>query len=351
MYEKNQIYNLILLEGSKQNLRMAVNDLNQHFASISQETAEETRRHREWLRKDIGALHLRVPNRHITMACLLVTPAPLNLFVSAPAVLQHITDFRERWRNQVTIILSHIDTRTVPEATAAVSWTANGKTQGLIGSLGNNRGVYFGIIRHFLYRDDAAAVFQAVTTHQVAPIPYQDKQQWSAERSPLRLEFRNQDPHRNGLGFGAESGSFLVVGGFLPADDVIITALTKWNDGLTILLHGDQYGLLPAFDHDGQLTVSGYALYASGVIGADLRPTIALNDAELRRVGLDTSATEDDAMRTMLLMYRHWLLAALEHDFCEDPQSEVALRLRDHLESATRWLSEDGRMKGSDQAG
>jgi hypothetical protein len=113
MYERNKFYNLILLEGSKQNLRMAVEDLNQHFTSISQETAEETARHRRWLEKDIGALHLRVPNRHITMAFRLVTPAPLSL-LSAPAVLQRISDFRDRWRNQVTIILSHIDTRTVP---------------------------------------------------------------------------------------------------------------------------------------------------------------------------------------------------------------------------------------------
>jgi hypothetical protein len=56
-------------------------------------------------------------------------------------------------------------------------------------------------------------------------------------------------------------------------------------------------------------------------------------------------------MRSMLFMYRDWLRAALEHDFHEDPESIVASRLRDHLESATRWLSEDGPMKGSDQAG
>ena len=350
MYEKNQIYSLILLEGSKQILRMAVDDLNQHFPSISQETAEETSRHREWLQKDIGALHLRVRNRHITMAFRLVTSAPLSL-LSAPAVLQHIADFRDRWRNQATIILSHIDTRTVPEATAAVIWTANGKTQGVIGSLGNNRGVYFGIMRHFFHRDDAMAFFQALTTHQIAPIPYQHKEQWSVEHSPLRLEFRNQDPHRNGLGFDSASGHLLVVGGFLPADDVCITVETNWINGLTVLLHGDQHGILPAFDDDGQLTVSGYALYAASVIDVDLRPTAALDDAERRRVGLDTSATESDAMRSMLLMYRDWLRAALEHEFHEDPESIIASRLRDHLESATRWLSEDGPMKGSDQAG
>ena len=347
MYEKNKFYTILLLEGSKQNVEIAVADLSQHFPIISQETAEETARHRRWLEKDIGALHLRVPNRHITMAFRLVTPAPLSL-LSAPAVLQRISDFRDRWRNQVTIILSHIDTRTVPEATASVTWTANGKTQGLIGSLGNDRGVYFRIMCHFFYRDDATAVFHAVTTHQVAPIPYQDKQQWSAERSPLRLEFRNQDPHRNGLGFGSGSGPFLVVGGFLPADDVIITALTKWNDGLTILAHADQHGISPAFDHDGQLTVSGYALYASGVIGADLRPTIELNDDERCRVGLDTSATEGDAMRVMLFMYRDWLLASLEHDFREDPQSIVASRLRDYLKTVVLWLIENGLMDGPD---
>ena len=143
---------------------------------------------------------------------------------------------RDRWRNQVTIILCHIDTRTVPEATAAVIWTANGKTQGLIGSLGNNRAVYFRIMRHFFYRDDATAFFQDLTTHQVAPTPYRHKEQWSAEHSPLRLEFRNQDPHKNGLGFGSASGHVLVVGGFLPADDVCITVVTNWIDGLTILL-------------------------------------------------------------------------------------------------------------------
>ena len=350
MYEKNQLYSIILLEGSKQYVRMAVEDLNQHFTSISQETAEETARHRHWLRKDIGALHSRLRNRHITMAFQLMTPAPLSL-LAAPDVLQSVAEFRDRWQKRVTVILSHIDTRTVPEATAAVSWTASGKIQGLIGSLGNNRGEYFGIMRHFFYQDKATAFFQALTTHHIAPIPYCDKQQWSAERSPLRLEFKNQDPHRNGLGFGSESGPFLVVGGFLPADDVIITALTKWNDGLTILAHADLHGISPAFDHDGQLTVSGYALYASGVIGADLRPTIELNDDERRRVGLDTSATEGDAMRVMLFMYRDCLLAALEHDFHEDPQSIVASRLRDHLKTVVLWLIEDGLMKGPDRAG
>ena len=113
MYERNKFYTILLLEGSKQNVEIAVADLSQHFPIISQETAEETARHRRWLEKDIGALHLRVPNRHITMAFRLVMPAPLSL-LSAPAVLQRISDFRDRWRNQVTIILSHIDTRTVP---------------------------------------------------------------------------------------------------------------------------------------------------------------------------------------------------------------------------------------------
>src|ERR1035437_9097076 len=109
MYERNKFYTIILLEGSKQYVRMAVEDLNQHFTSILQETAEETARHRHWLRKDIGALHSRVRNRHITMAFRIVSPAPLTL-LSAPAVLQRISDFRDRWRTQLTIILSHMDT-------------------------------------------------------------------------------------------------------------------------------------------------------------------------------------------------------------------------------------------------
>ena len=53
----------------------------------------------------------------------------------------------------------------------------------------------------------------------------------------------------------------------------------------------------------------------------------------------------------MLLMYRDWLRAALEHDFREDPQSIVASRLRDHLESATGGLIENRLMEAPDQAG
>lgn len=350
MYETNRIYSFVFLEGLTRNLRMAVEAFNHHFPGVAQETTDETLRHRHWLQTDLGALHSRVSNGHVTVAFRLVTPAPPS---SLPAldVFQPLREFMDCWRNRVTLVLSHVDTRTVPEATAAVVWTVDGKIQGLIGSLGNNRGVYFRIVRHFFYRDDAMAFFQALTTHQVAPIPYQDKQQWSAEHSPLRLEFRNQDPRKNEMGFGSAPSHLLVVGGLLPADDVAVMVTTNWSDGLTILLHADQHGILPSFDSDGQLTVSGYALYAASVIDADLRPTTELSDDERRRVGLDTSAVEHDAMRMMLFMYRDWLLAALEHDFREDPQSVIAVRLRDHLESATRWLTDNRLLESSDQLG
>ena len=350
MYETDKVYIVILLEGSKQNVQMAVEDLHQHFASISPETMEETTRHRNWLKTDIGALPSRLRSRYVTMSFRLITPPPLSLF-SGPEVLKSLKEFEDRWQHRVTIVSFHIDTRTVPEATASVTWTAQGKVQSLIGSLGNNRGVYFRIMRHFFYRDDMTAFFHALTTDQIVPIPYQHKQQWSTTHSPLRLEFRNQDPYRNGLGLGPGPGPLLVTGEFLPADDIAITIATRWIDGLTILLHAHLQGILPAFDQDGQLTVSGYAMYAAGVVDANLQPAGGLTDAERRQVGLANPPTEAAAMRVMLSMYCDWLIAALEQDLSQDLQSIIAARLRDHLESATKWLSENRVRQGPDQAG
>jgi hypothetical protein len=350
MYQKDKVHITILLEGSKENIRMAVEDLHRHFLSASQETVEETARHRNWLQNEIGALHSRVRNRHTTISFRLVTPGPVSLF-SGPEVLRDVKEFTDLWRDRVSIVDFHIDTRTVPEATASVIWTAGGKDQCIIGSLGNNHGAYFRIMRHFFYQDDTTAFFQALATHQVAPIPYRHKQQWSTTYSPLRLEFRNEDPHRNGLGLGSAPDASLIVGGFLPADDVAITVGTTWIDGLTILLHGDLHGILPGFDDDGQLVVSGYALYAAGVIGADLRPTNGLTDAERRRFRLDNSAPENAAMHAMVFMYHDWLVATLDQDLYGDPESKIARRLRDHLDSATRWLVENGVMQPPHQAG
>jgi hypothetical protein len=143
----------------------------------------------------------------------------------------------------------------------------------------------------------------------------------------------------------------LVVGGFLPADDFSIMIRTNWIEAATILLRADQHGISPRFDADGQLTVSGYALYASGVIDAVLRPTTELTDSERRELGLNNPATVRAAMCLVMSNYYDWLRAALEHDYREDPRSIFASRLRNHLSAVARWLIENPLMDVPGQGG
>jgi hypothetical protein len=117
----------------------------------------------------------------------------------------------------------------------------------------------------------------------------------------MRLAFRNEDPHRGHMGFGSETESALEVGGFLPADNILILVRTTWIEALTIFVRAERHEIDLGFDDEGQLMISGYALHARGVIDAHLKPRSDLTDHEIDRLGLEKPVTETTAMHIMLL--------------------------------------------------
>jgi hypothetical protein len=154
----------------------------------------------------------------------------------------------------------------------------------------------------------------------------------------MRLAFRNEDPHRGHMGFGSETESALEVGGFLPADNILILVRTTWIEALTIFVRAERHEIDLAFDDEGQLMISGYALHALGATDAHLKPKSDLTDHEIDRLGLEKPITETAAMRIMLLNYHSWLTGALELESRKDPTSTLTLNLRDHLEWTAQWL-------------
>lgn len=287
------------------------------------------------------------PLNPITTALRFETAPPRNPSDLPPTLDYAMSLFNESERD-LGIGYAGIDTQRAPWA-AAVAVCA-GSSEGVVGSLGGNRSAYFQVLRHFFFADNPNAFFQALVTDQaIGPVPYNHKQQWSESTSSLRLEFRTQDPSRDGwglmLGSTTESKGFLVKGGYLPPNHMCISSHVSWLDTLNIMVRGEARGILPYFDEDGQLMISGYALHTAGIIDENLKPTSGLTRDESAEYELGDPPSEARAMVTVLKLYAGFLVEALSHIDSNGAPDERERWMRDHLDTAAKWLLEHGHVR------
>jgi hypothetical protein len=254
----------------------------------------------------------------------------------------------DRYKDRAVIGYAAIDQQDVEWASAVTTSTDSG--DGIVGSLGGNRYNYFLIMKHLCHKDDAAAWFRDCTTNKaIGPILYSHRAQWSESISPLRLEFRTEDPAREGWGLTQGSDStertFITKDGFLPAVGVSVSAQVNWVTAIKLLLCAGDCGVYPYVDHDGQLMLSGYALRAAGLIDPTLTPGFELSQADVSEYGLGDPPSEETAMVASLKLYVHCLSDARENFAKQAGSTELLVRIQDHMQGALRWLFQHGHIQ------
>src|SRR5882724_3555347 len=87
--------------------------------------------------------------------------------------------------------------------------------------------------------------------------------QWSESHSPLRMSFHPDDPDRTGFGISFITSPNGTRGGrIIPGESdpsiasMIVSFRTSWLDALKLLLRGNDVGIAPVFDADGQVMMS-----------------------------------------------------------------------------------------------
>ena len=99
--------------------------------------------------------------------------------------------------------------------------------------------------------------------------------QWTESDSPLRLDFRTEDVARNGwsLALGSEDrdGPWIVRGGSLPPARTSVNVRVGWQKACVLFGRAPECGVDLHFDDDMQLMVSGYGLFATGIIDDRLK--------------------------------------------------------------------------------
>ena len=205
--------------------------------------------------------------------------------------------------------------------------------------------LYSRIQQHFC--GDFNAFFRA-RLEEIAEVetPYPYRQDWDEEHSPLGLEFLSEDPARQGWGLsdGLDSAppeaDFLLQNGYLPPEGVTVAVPTSWIDALTLVLHAEDAGVCASFDGEGRMLISGYALRATGLIDANLKPTIVLTAADRRRYRLGNPPSEEAAMIAFLQLYAQNLDHLIPQYVAQSGSDELASRLRRHRAGALCWLLE-----------
>lgn len=333
-------YNVIVAEGPAEALRQLGDELRQSVPAATQESAEEANRHRAWFQSEFGGF-CSCDRAHAVTAWGFESE-PIRSLEQIPESLSWLQSIKESAVSR-GLILGYvgIDTQRVPRAAAVALCSDSDK--GLIGSLGNNRYNYFRVMQHLFYDDDSAFFLKALVEETaIGPVPYRHRVQWSDSDSPLRLDFRTEDPLRNGQGLSldraeGENGPMIVPGGFLPPEGTSVNVHVAWRRAYTLIHCAWECGIDPYIDDDAQLMVSGYGLFGAGVIDNRLELTGPIDAKE----GADNEAglTEETARANFMRLY-----AGLLAVYLEDPEVNKQARVlaSDHLEHATQWLIESG---------
>ena len=339
--------NILLFEGPSSEVQPRVEAVKVAYPNCFEETPETTRRHRAWFASATGGFKSDFSFDHITVAMRFETAPSPNPSEFPPAFVFAKT-LLDQAGADVEIGYAVIDTRRLPSAIAAA--VCAGCANGIVGTLGGSRSAYFQVMRHFFFADNPNAFFQALVTDQaIGRVPYNHQQQWSESTSPLRLGFRTQDPRRDGwgltLGSTTESKGFLVKGGYLPPNHMCISSHVSWLDTLNVMVRGEARGILPYFDEDGQLMISGYALHTARIIDENLKPTSALTGDECAEYQLGDPPSKAGAMVAVLKLYAGFLVDALGNIDSDGAPDGRELWMREHLDTAVQWLLEQGHIR------
>ncbi len=320
-------------------------DLRERFPNAVKETAQETKRHLDMLKAEVGGFkHSTFPD-DVAVAFRFET-APASSPTCPPSAIRELGNLARDYKDKLTIGHVAIDTQRVPYACAVAVCTDS--TAGLVGSLGGNRYNYFRIMKHFYGDDEGGFVRNAIEATTEAGIGYRHVQQWDQVLSPLRMDFRSGDPKRDNWGLAVGSSSenkptILVKNGYAPEARACVSVRLRWLETLTLIIRGEDHGIPLRFDTDGQLMISGFALKAAGLIDEQLDLTYELTARELQQHEISTASPEDTAMATVLNLYGGFLINALEDLTERDAPPDLRSHLQDHLDSASNWILERNR--------
>lgn len=332
-------YNVIVAEGPTEALRQLTDELRQSVPAVVQESAEEANRHRDWLQSEIGGFCSS--DRGHAIAAWSFESESIRSLDQIPQHLSLVQSIKESAASRGLIVgYAGIDTQRDPGAVAAAF--CSDSERGLIGSLAGTRHNYLRVMLHLFYDDDSARLLKALVEETaIGPVAYRHRVQWSDSDSPLRLDFRTEDPRRNGQGLSldraeGENSPMIVPDGFLPPEGTSVNVHMAWRKAHIVILRAWECGVNPYFDDDAQLMVSGYGLFGAGVIDNRLQLTGAIDANE------DADNEAGLAAATAKTNFMH-LYAGLLAVYIDDHEVDTKARAlaSDHLRHATEWLIEN----------
>jgi hypothetical protein len=239
----------------------------------------------------------------------------------------------------VTVGYFGIDTQRSARAVAVA--LCSDAQPGLIGSLGHYRGNYFRVMQHVFYDDRPGSLLEDLANGTAAgSLPYCDTIQWSESDSPLRLDFRTEDPLRNGWSLALASkdidGPWIVRGGSLPPAGTSVSVPVGWQSACALFHRALEGGVDVYFDDEMQLMVSGYGLFAAGVIDHCLDVLQAGRPHSLEQGEVELS--EEQARAKFMCLYAVMLSSFLALEPANTRAYDIAA---DHLQGVAKWLNEN----------
>jgi hypothetical protein len=132
---------------------------------------------------------------------------------------------------------------------------------------------------------------------------------WSATYSPLRVVFIDTDPTRRGRGLhgyaDAELGvryktPLTVIDNASMTPDLAVYSRQSWRDTLRLIYRATEQGIIPYFDDDMDLVISGFELLDAGLISTNVDVTCDLTDTEKQQC-----REPEDAVVEVMEMYIH----------------------------------------------
>jgi hypothetical protein len=335
-HQPNRFYHLVMFMGSADGVFDLVKELQQ-VAPDGLELAEaEVTAHLAWFEREIRCTCNIHVGDHICRGWKWET-APADAASEVPPTCIPIAALKERVGSRgITMYYIAIDSQLAPHA-VSVAFCSNCNASE-VGSIGGKRQNYLRVLKHLFYGDDSAALLTDLSTNQaIGPIPYRHRQQWSESVSPLRIDFRSEDPARMdlGLSFNRGSGSpedFIVRGGVVPPDGNSINVHTDWRTAYMILRRAPASRVDVYFDAEAQFMVSGYGLFQERLIDSRLKLVSSSQDPSFADV------SEDQARICVMQLYGTSLASFLNSPI--DSQTEALAR--DHFLGAFAWLGENG---------
>lgn len=353
--EDKSTLHVLVLEGLPADVREAINNARTAFGPISEESLEGVARHRAWFGTQTGAFPSPVPPGHMATAIRLETRFPESI-EARMFEIEKAKRFLDECRKTLSIGYAFADRSGGPEACAAIITGAVGEKEmgGDTGCLGTSRrSTYFGVLQHLLYGGNFNKLMYGLGTGQVVgDVPCPHRIEFDEKTSPLRMQFHGDDPMRHGWGLNlgtSEATEGLIKGGELPGPGFSMSVLLSFLDSLVILLRGSEHRIFAHVDPDGQLMISGFELFAAGIIDKAFKPESKLTLKECREYELGDPPTEAAAMVALLKMHFGLLSDAIEHFRHRPGTDELLRRLKDNLRATFKWLVEHGEITVPDR--